>query len=92
MLASERLASARFFFNLVSDTEMIHDEEGLSLPPEGDVMGHIAHALEDLHQNSMLASAEWQGWHVVITNCSGQTVLSFALGYPCLECTPSPLN
>jgi hypothetical protein len=55
-------------------------------------MGHIAHALEDLHQNGMLASAEWQGWHVVITDCSGQTLLSFALGYPCLECTPSPLN
>ena len=28
MIVSERLASDRFFFNLVSDTEMIHDEEG----------------------------------------------------------------
>jgi hypothetical protein len=92
MLASERLASARFFFNLVSDTEMIHDEEGLSLPPEGDVMGHIAHALEDLHQNGMLASAEWQGWQVVITDGAGQTLFSVALGYPYLECTSSPLH
>jgi hypothetical protein len=92
MLASERLASSRFLFNLVSDTEMIHDEEGLDLPPEGDVMGHIARALEDLHQNDMLASAEWQGWQVVITDGAGQTLFSVALGYPYLEYTSSPLN
>lgn len=85
MLASERLAPERFFFNLVSDTEMIHDEEGIDLPPEGDLVSHIARALEDLHQDYMLASAEWQGWQVVITDCSGQTLFSVALGYPCLE-------
>ena len=92
MIVSEKLASARFFFNLVSDTETIHDEEGLDLPPEGDVAGQITRALEDLHQNGMLASAEWQGWQVVITDGAGQTLLSVALGYPYLECTSSPYN
>jgi hypothetical protein len=92
MIASERLASARFFFNLVSDTEMIHDEEGVDLPPEGDLVSHIARALEDLHQDGMLGSAEWQGWQVVITDCSGQTLFSAALGHPSLECTFSRLN
>ena len=92
MIVSERLASARFFFNLISDAEMIHDEDGLDLPTEGDVAGHIARALEDLHQDGMLASAEWQGWQVVVTDCSGQTLFSVALGHPYLEGTSSPLN
>lgn len=92
MIVSERLAPARFFFNLVSDTEMIHDEEGVDLPPEGDLACHIARALRDLHQNDMLASPEWRGWQVVITDCSGQTLFSVALGYPCLECTFPRLN
>jgi hypothetical protein len=92
MIVLERLASARFFFNLVSETEMIHDEEGVDLPSEGDVVGHIARALEDLHQNDMLASAEWQGWQVVVTDYFGQTIFSVALGYPGLEGASSPLN
>lgn len=92
MIASERLASAKFFFNLISDAEIIHDEEGVDLPQEGDLASHIARALKDLHQDGMLASAEWQGWQVVITDCSGQTLFSVALGYPDLECTLSPLN
>jgi hypothetical protein len=88
----ERLASASFFFHLVSDTEMIHDEERLDLPPEDDVVGHITRALEDLRQNDMLASAEWQGWQVVVTDYLGQTIFSVALGYPYLEGASSPLN
>jgi len=92
MIISERLASTRFFFNLVSDTEIIHDEEGVDLPAEGDQASHIACALEDLHQNGMLASAEWQGWEVVITDGSGQKLFSVALGCPYLECTFPRLN
>ncbi|MBD2750131.1 hypothetical protein IC232_26040 [Microvirga sp. BT688] len=71
---------------------MIHDEEGVDLPPGGDLVSHITRALEDLHQNDFLASAEWQGWQVVITDCSGQTLFSFALGYPCLKCNFPRLN
>ena len=71
---------------------MIRDEEGLDLPPDGNVAGQITRALEDLHQNGMLASAEWQGWQVVITDGAGQTLLSVALGYPYLEYTSSPLH
>jgi hypothetical protein len=92
MIESERLVSARFFFDLVSDTEVVHDEEGFDLPPDGDLVSHIARALKDLHQDGMLGSAEWQGWQVVITNGSGQTLFSAALGYSSLECTFFPLN
>ena len=92
MISSERRTPERLFFNLVSDTEMIHDDEGVDLPPEGDLVSHIARALEDLHQNDMLASAEWQGWQVGNTERSGQTPFSVALGCPSLEWTFPPLN
>jgi hypothetical protein len=93
MIVAERHASARFFFNLVSNTEIIHDEEGVDLPLERDLVSHIACVLEDLHQeNDMLASAEWQGWQVVITDGSGQTLFSVALGHPYLECAFPRLN
>jgi hypothetical protein len=92
MIASEKPASARFFFNLVSDAEIIHDEEGVDLLQEADLVSHIARALKDLHQDGMLASAEWQGWQVVITDCSGQTLFSVALGHPYLERAFPPLN
>jgi hypothetical protein len=92
MIVSERLPSARFFFNLISDAEMIQDEKGIDLPLEGDLVSHIARALEELHQDEMLASAEWQGWKVVITDFSGQTLFSVALGDPSVECALCPLN
>ncbi|MBL0403719.1 hypothetical protein JKG68_07065 [Microvirga aerilata] len=92
MTVSEQLASDRMFFNLVSDAETIPDEQGVDLPPKGDVLGLIARIFEDFHQNGMLASAEWRGWYVVITDGSGQTLLSVALGTPALECSRSPLN
>ncbi|WP_201865180.1 DUF6894 family protein [Microvirga soli] len=92
MSVSERLASARFFFNLISETEIIRDEEGVNMPNEGDQVSHISCALEDLHQNGMLASAEWQGWEVVITDGSGQKLFSVALGHPYLAYTFPHLN
>ncbi len=92
MISSERRTPERLFFNLVSDTEMVHDDEGVDLLPEGDLVSHIARALKDLHQDCMLASAEWQGWQVVITDCSGQTLFSVALGHPRLECNFPRLN
>jgi hypothetical protein len=92
MISSERLASTRFFFNLVSDTEVIWDEEGISLLPEGDVVSSIIHALADLHQDGLLASTEWQDWQMVITDCAGQTRLSIALGYPDWDTSLALLN
>jgi hypothetical protein len=75
MISLEIRASTRFFFNLVSDTEVIWDEEGIVLLPEG-----------------LLASAEWQGWQMVITDCAGQTRLSVALGYPDWDTSLALLN
>jgi hypothetical protein len=80
MIFLGRPASARFFFNFVSPAEMILDETGVVLPIEGDVVGHIAHALEDLYEKNSLASAEWDGWRVKVSDCTGQTILSLSLG------------
>lgn len=80
MISMERPASARFFFNFISDAEVINDETGVDLSIEGDVVGHIARALEDHYQDSSFASAEWDGWRIVVADWTGQTVLSMILG------------
>lgn len=80
MIALERPASARFFFNFISDVEVISDETGVDLSTEGDVIGHIARALEDLYRDSSFATAEWDGWKIVVTDWAGQPVLSMTLG------------
>jgi hypothetical protein len=80
MMRLERPASARFFFNFVSDTEVIRDETGVDLSIEGDVVGQIACALEDLYRESCLGSAEWEGWRIEVADCTSQTVLSVPLG------------
>ena len=80
MIALERPASSRFFFNLVSDTEVIPDETGVELSLEGDVVGNIAHALEDLCQDGSLAAIEWDGWRMIVNDGTSQPVLSIALG------------
>ena len=80
MIVLERPASARFFFNFVSVAEMILDETGVDLPIEGDVVGHIARALEDLYEKNSLASAKWDGWRMMVSDCTGQTILSLTLG------------
>lgn len=77
---SKKLTSAKFYFNLVSDREVISDDEGINLSTEGDVVSHVVRALEDLRQDGFLASPEWQGWKMVVTNCVGQTLVSVALG------------
>ena len=85
MIALERPASARFFFNFISDVEVISDETGVDLSTEGDVVGHIARALEDLYRDSSFASAEWEGWRIVVTDWAGQPVLSMTLGASSME-------
>lgn len=61
MFVSERSASAWFFFHLVSDREVIRDEEGVNLSDEDDVLLRIARAVEELRQDGCLSSAEWEG-------------------------------
>ncbi|WP_404289323.1 DUF6894 family protein [Microvirga sp. RSM25] len=80
MIVLERPATSRFFFNFVSDTEVIRDETGVILSIEGDVVGHIARALEDLYRDGSLAPAEWDGWRIEVADCTGQYVLSISLG------------
>ena len=82
MIALDRPASARFFFNLVSDTEVIRDETGVDLSLQGDVVDHIIRALEDLYCDGSFASPAWKGWRMEVADCAGRTVLGFTLGGP----------
>jgi hypothetical protein len=80
MIMIETSASARFFFNFISDAQAIRDKTGVDLSIEGDVVGQIACALEDLYRESCLGSAEWDGWRIEVADCIGRTVLSITLG------------
>ena len=74
MMALQSPALARFFFNFISDdAEVIRDELGVDLSIEGDVVGTIARALEDLYRESSLAADEWQGWRMVVADDTGRT-------------------
>jgi len=84
--------SRRFFFNLVSDTETITDEEGIVLSSEGDVLSHIAQALSDLQRDGPLDPDEWQGWQMVVTDSSGRELLRFVIGNAGPDCIRSSLN
>ncbi len=84
----EQLASSRFFFHLVSDAEMIRDEDGVSLSLHDDILLCAARAIEDLRQEGLLAAGEWQGWQIEITDCTGQTILRVPLGSPDVERCP----
>jgi hypothetical protein len=80
MLGPEQLASSRFFFHLVSDAEMIRDEDGVTLSLHDSVLLCAARAIEDLRQEGFLAAGEWQGWQIEIADCTGQTILRIPLG------------
>lgn len=77
----EGCVTARFFFNFVSDGEVIRDEKGVDLSMDGDVLTHIARAIGELQDDGLLVSVEWQGWQIEITDSAGQTVLSVPLSH-----------
>jgi hypothetical protein len=80
MLEPEQLASSRFFFHLVSDAEVIRDEDGVTLSLHDSILLCAARAIEDLRQEGFFAAGEWQGWRIEITDCTGRTVLKVPLG------------
>ena len=92
MVEPEQLASSRFFFHLVSDAEVIRDEEGITLSLHNGVLLCAARAIEDLRQEGFFAAGEWQGWQIEITDCTGRAILSVSLGDPDLEQSTFPMH
>jgi hypothetical protein len=88
MVEPEQLASSRFFFHLVSDAEVIRDEDGVTLSLHDGVLLCAARAIEDLRQEGFFAAGEWQGWQIEITDCTGRTVLRIPLGCSGVEQRP----
>lgn len=88
----DKLASARFFFNLVSNNEVIRDESGIDLFVGNDMPLHIARVLEELQQEGLFASAEYSGWQIEVSDCAGRTVLRLQLGASDSEWRPLPLH
>ncbi|EIM26867.1 DUF6894 family protein [Microvirga lotononidis] len=71
-------ASARYFFHLVSDHEVIPDEEGIVLwSGEGAVFA-IIRAANGLIKERLLLH-EWHGWRLEVTDGTGRTILRISL-------------
>ncbi len=71
--------SERFFFHLISDDEVIRDENGISLSAEESIPLYVVRALKDLRDEGFFASGGWQGWQIAITDAAGRAILTFPL-------------
>jgi hypothetical protein len=71
-------ASARYFFHLVSDHEVIPDQEGVDLLADERVLSHVVRAVDELVRDEP-SSDEWLGWRLEITDGAGQVILIIPL-------------
>jgi hypothetical protein len=70
--------SVRYFFHLVSDLEVIPDEQGIELLVGNGLLARIARAVEELIRE-IEPSADWHGWWFEITDEAGRIVLRIPL-------------
>ena len=70
--------SARYFFHLVSDHEVILDEEGIDLWNDEGTLFHIIRAADELIKESSTLD-EWQGWRLEVMDGTGRTALRIFL-------------
>jgi hypothetical protein len=85
-------ASGRFFLNLVSDTEIIRDVEGLFLSSQDDLMSTVDQAVAELADEGDLGPEDLEGWKMLVTNATGQAVWTIPLGDPRWGRQPMRLN
>lgn len=79
MFEPEQLDSSRFFFHLVSDEEVILDEDGVNLSLHDGVLVCASRAIDELRQEGFFAAAAWHGWQIEITDSTGRTILRVPL-------------
>ena len=79
MLEPEQLSLSSFFFHLVSDKEVIRDEDGVDLSLHDGVLLHAARAIAELPQEGFFAAGVSQGWQIEITDGTGRTLLRIPL-------------
>ncbi|EIM24412.1 DUF6894 family protein [Microvirga lotononidis] len=71
-------ASARYFFHLVSDHEVIPDEEGIDLWNEEGALLSVIRAANGLIKEGLM-SDEWQDWCLEVMDGTGRTILRISL-------------
>ncbi len=69
---------ARYFFHLVSDDEVIPDEEGIDLWNDDGTLLHIIKAVNDLLREG-LPLDDWQGWRLEVMDGTGRLVVCIPL-------------
>jgi hypothetical protein len=72
----------RLFFHLVRGSEIIRDENGIDVAGPQEARTEALRAIEELRRDEPLASQDWAGWRLAITDASGAVLLSIDLGEP----------
>ena len=70
--------STRYFFHLVSDHEVIPDEEGIVLWNKEGALFAIIRAANGLIKENLTLD-EWQGWRLEVMDGAGRMILSISL-------------
>jgi hypothetical protein len=82
------MVTLKYFFNLVSDGEVIPDEEGINVSYLDDALMQAVQAVEELRHEDLVSAGEWQGWWLEVTDDAGQIVLSVSLDHANSEQRP----
>ena len=73
---------ARYYFHLVSEHEVILDEEGVEVADLAEAGTEALKAIEEFRRESPSAAKGWEGWWLEVTDASGAVVFSISLNDP----------
>jgi uncharacterized protein YegP (UPF0339 family) len=73
---------ARYYFHLVSEHEVILDNEGVEVADLAAAGAEALKAIEELRRESPSAATGWEGWWLEVTDASGAVAFSINLDDP----------
>jgi len=79
MSLPSRPRSARYFFHLYKDEEIIPDERGVELDSVGDLRVLFVQTAREMLRNEELDPSELKGWEVRVLE-TGSVVATFPIG------------
>jgi hypothetical protein len=75
-----RARSARYFFHLYKDGEVISDERGVELDSVRDLRDVFVQTAREMLRNEELDTSELEGWEVRVLDVTGSVVATFRIG------------
>ena len=70
----------RCYFNLVSGSEKILDQDGIEVRDIEQAHVQALNAVEELREENATAAGDWSDWSLEVTDASGNVLFSINLG------------